>query len=1292
MSDRKDVFKYWSSYRTEAGIERGIANQQSNGKFYIDDAAPYVVYKTPVPANRIVVKMQTNVGSITLGQFQNFSGIYGDPFFGYENQTTPVRWKIQYLENNSWVDAKSFDESSERRDGSPVIGPDGYVELSYGLVIPKNYLSVFSFEKVLTSIDLLPDPQDLPNGTSFIVRQNSNGLGTVHIVVDNVYETYPEKYGWELYDEEVSKNLGYVRSMVNPPSFNGNVSETRYREFQYISGLRIVAETMNKYDAILDLIELSPRLAADITDKTENYSVTKPASDLGVSGLPVGQLLASVGSIQIFDYDQAFFPENNDSILKDYISQSFQIKFYESIVDNTGFEHFVPIKTMYADEFPQINNAKRSVSIQLRDLFFYFESLDSPQLFLQNVSFSYAVSILLDYIGFSSYTFKRVDDESEDVIPFFFVEPDTTIANVLNALAVSTQTAMFFDEYNNFVSMSRQYMLPSVEDRETDIFLYGDKDYRRNSVVANELTGEDGKLANIVQISSQENTIYNDGKIVYSVRDIQKNTRSIEEQSYLEKDRNYTYVPATLWEVSGSENTRSTNQEIGIGASYTLTAIPLNSDLSKTLPSVSNYKVINNTMDLGDSIYWITRYNGYFYANGEIIKYDAVQFSVPGLSANEESDDGDNVWITSIKEYQRYFSKIPFNGKMYPTGLVRIYSEPNYETVEGIARLRNGDVAKHGRGQFGTSVVEHKAGVDPDWLSDEYVRGIDMQSDLLFVEQETIPETETGPAGVSYEKGRETSRSGFIINALSKEYKPEKIESQSLPATVQSSALVMSGPGNSVETPRDIVAYVYKELPENRFVHFGTRMRVVGKLEDSDLRTQSSSGATVYYNQQDARSDESVTISGGSGGIGVFVNPQTNNGYFFEIMALSDFTSQNGDLMFYKVEKEVGAKDSDKAVPTLLWSGNASVLADDGTFVGQSRFINDEVTTVYDIGVEYEVLASGIRFYLYVNDTIVGIVDDKSPLPVYNNLALFVRGASKCMFENVYALSENYSQNAVSIIDVPVNQIFGAQEINSSNSFRKYSLSGIVQSSYLSGIGSVEPPKYNIYYEEFGTIMREAAYFDVRYDLAYPALLAQLSPTTNRIKGYSVSGFFAGPYGAEFLVFNNTDTVLELGADSGNYLKIQGVTFTQQNVNELTVDDFYEKRSNLSDPQFVGENLAYSPFTIKRDYEDIKISRLTQGRKEFTIDAAYIQTQDSANDLMGWLSSKIMKKRKSVGVEIFANPMIQLGDVVQIKYANDSGVEEISSEDTRYVVYHIEYEKSNDGPTMQIYLSEVPSD
>ncbi len=145
MGDRSDQFKYWSSFRTEAGVERGIAKNIFNNQYYIDDAAPYIVYNSPVPTNRVVIKMQTNVGDTDFGTFESLDGEFVDPFYGVANQTTPVRWKVQYLENNNWVDAISFTPDSTRSDGTSIIKSDGYVEIAYGLVVPTEYKQFFTF-------------------------------------------------------------------------------------------------------------------------------------------------------------------------------------------------------------------------------------------------------------------------------------------------------------------------------------------------------------------------------------------------------------------------------------------------------------------------------------------------------------------------------------------------------------------------------------------------------------------------------------------------------------------------------------------------------------------------------------------------------------------------------------------------------------------------------------------------------------------------------------------------------------------------------------------------------------------------------------------------------------------------------------------------------------------------------------------------------------------------------------------------------------------------------------------
>ena len=88
----------------------------------------------------------------------------------------------------------------------------------------------------------------------------------------------------------------------------------------------------------------------------------------------------------------------------------------------------------------------------------------------------------------------------------------------------------------------------------------------------------------------------------------------------------------------------------------------------------------------------------------------------------------------------------------------------------------------------------------------------------------------------------------------------------------------------------------------------------------------------------------------------------------------------------------------------------------------------------------------------------------------------------------------------------------------------------------------------------------------------------------------------------------------------------------------------------------------------------------------------YIQKFDDAKSTMSWLIKKIAKPRKSIGLEIFPIPTLQLGDIVNIYYKDNYGQDVISSQSTQFIVYNINYTKDTSGPSMKIYLSEVTND
>ena len=1386
FSSRFDKFKYWNSYRKEDSAEYGISSKVAtyfttgDPSYKINDCAPFVTYKNNVATNRIVVKMQTNLADpdavgmsgsqLVPDNIRKQNVIISDPLKDINRSSIPKRWKIQYLDDsNNWNDAILFNETSTRKDGSRVVPWDGHVEIYYGVKVPENFKTNFHLNQYLDSIDQLPDTSiynsniTVKAGDAYIVGSSTTSAGQLYVwsTEDEDWQIYQVEYQFSLLEDDDTKRIGLIKKIVDPDYFIVE-GQTTYRDFIFIKGIRVVVETMYAPNKTFDLIEMSPRLKADITDYTLEYEINKniAATDYG---LPVGGLVASTGTINLSNHDGIFTELNTyDSVTKrgslvaNNLKPQIKFDFYECVLNVNGYDKFIPLKTFYSENSVVATSGMEDISLNLRDAYFLFESNNAAPIFLQSCTLTMAVALLLDNIGFSNYIFKNITNANDPIIPFFFVEPDISVAEVLQRLAQSTQTAMFFDEYNNFVVMPKEYLVPDVSIRDTDSSiserltnLYGQK---TNNVVPN-----------IEGISGFETNIINSGQINYTTRYIQREVSRLEQAQLDLSERTYGYKSSILWELGDQKELRTINQPTA-NAGYALGAVPLNTDLSNIAPYVENYQIKNNTIDVGESAIWLPRFQGYLFANGEIIRYDAQEYSVGLRKDNDGNILSSTVWITNNNEYQKYFSELTFNGKIFPTGVLRIYTEPYYENASGAnfenleenVRYKNGPVKVHGRAQFGTPIAYHYAGLNSYWTNKDYSQSFRMESENLFslipaelLNYQPLASTVSAsalPLGKdSYSKNKITvdgKIANFMKQSVRSEYNYSTLDQKAV-ASIQSSALILGGPypvpalsNLPADTPeettelyldatsdRDLLSYIYKDLGNN-FAHVGTRMRIIGKQKDD--KNQTALNSTTYFtgltNSIDDSSSNLTELSGGSGGIGYMIDKDTNSGYYFEIAALSsDILSYFGgsayatasissgsvgasaiptqtvieNVIFYKVEnKPYETQKPGKrniAVPKKLWGSLARIIVDEGKFVGSDRLTSQEVP-IYDLAIEAEILSNKINFFLYLNNNLIGTVTDNDPLPMPSTgikTCLFTRGSSKCMFENIYAL-KNKAGNTQSLT-VRTGNGSMLSELNSnlsiSESLRKYSLPAVVQSTYMSSIGTESSPSIEYYFEEFGTILRECAYFNIKYDQAYPAIVAKIVPPFGSEKSYNVSGFLPGSYGAEFLIFNSTDKAIDLSENSTNRIMIQGITFTQNISNVLTVDDYFRELSNFSDPVIV-DNTIVSPGRSEKIYDSIKNSRAIYGNKAFSIDSIYIQNEDSAKDIMEWILNKTIRPRKVFELDTFGTQHIQLGDLVKIDYDLPEGVK-LVDKDKKFVVISATYGRSSSDVKSQLRLMEI---
>ena len=1413
-ASKDDKFKYWSSYRTKDNTEYGISQDYINAPGMIHDAAPFVIYKNLIPTNKVVIKVQTNVSTNNSLPTAN-----ADPFFSGSTpnyKSTPKIWKVQKYTGTAWVDMYTTT--------TDVFTEDGYFQLSYGITnqeltssdplvgIYKNNYNLIGTLSSTAALPLIQEPKR--KGQAYLVKSSNTDKGILYIynggVSDTVLSNYyvigsipnPLTYGWYKSEESVTNSQTFVTELDKTiaPYFVESLL-TVYREFEYIKGLRILVTSMVNTNTVFDLIELSPRLEVDLTDNVSSFSLKKFASDLGVSNLPVGQLLASTGDIAIFDNNEVLNKNNLNSLLNisstiTLINKSLQLKFYELVLNvptefailstspqptgttnititteaphgmvqgdtvvvsgvvsaeptpsayngtwtaqagttgstlvlNIGTnpgnitrvgtairsnptykDFYVPVKTMYSDGFPQYSDATRDVSMSLRDMTFYFESFLAPEILLRNASVSFIVATLLDSIGFSNYKFLR-GSKSDAVIPFFMVAPDKNVMQVLQELAIATQSTMFFDEVNNFVVMSKEYLVPeSTAARNKNITLYG--------------IDSGPRKANILEINSESNDIYNDGKIVYYNRYIQKQPNDLQSLSQLDKNQVFEYQRSVLWSLEASEqNLQSKNEEDVTQTAYPLTAIPLANTLSVNIPEVSNVAqipvIINNVIKFGDGVYWMGRYAGYFYSNGEIIKYDAIEYSYGS------ADSTNTVWITSNEEYQYYFSKINKGDKMYKTGNVRIYAEPFYESYNPSTnlvdvnpalntgtRMKFGKVSKHGRGQFGTTIATHTVddGTTEQWW-EKAQNSVATNPKPLFKGKDNLATITANKSNIA---SKSITTSTKIKNFLGRQTYSLKSKTKVASESIQSSGLILTGPTfKEPETEMGSIGYVKKYLASGiDYDTYGARIRLFGDATtDPDLVSLGSSysayelGSNLKFNNDNGTYVSGPSkISGKSGGIAILTNAD-GEGYYYEIVALNytrpeviETSSTINTLFFYKLKKDVNGI----LIPTILHEEFRNILVDTGKFSAKV-LKTQETDSVYDIGISVsKTSTSSWVFSLYLDNEQIKIVEDKTPINsgVSESISLFVRGSSQVMFENTYAMRRFLTKNEMTILSnknlTPAEREKQTKSFaNSANVFddtkvsgisvSKYTLSPLVQTGFLSKLSTSSIPENQIFYEEFGSIMRECAYFNVKFDKAYPALTSLMSPIPASLGGYVVSGYNSTPYRAEFLIFNTTDFVLDLGANK-DYLdnvSITGVTFTQEAARDLTVDEFLTDKSNYTN------QVNYNPVEYKNKYTDIKNNRLLYGSKSFVIDSPYIQTADLAQNLMSFVINRISKPRKVAAVRVFGMPIIQLGDIVSFLYDTTKTLPNTVS-GNNFVVYASEYQREETGPSTLLYLSEV---
>lgn len=164
------------------------------------------------------------------------------------------------------------------------------------------------------------------------------------------------------------------------------------------------------------------------------------------------------------------------------------------------------------------------------------------------------------------------------------------------------------------------------------------------------------------------------------------------------------------------------------------------------------------------------------------------------------------------------------------------------------------------------------------------------------------------------------------------------------------------------------------------------------------------------------------------------------------------------------------------------------------------------------------------------------------------------------------------------------------------------------------------------FFDEFGPIVHEIREYDVKFEPT-PVLHSRLY-MTNDWSGVALD-YSADPFGAKFAVANTARFNAVMHGD--DTLSFAG---TGQSVNQvMTV---------LGRPLVIEEAEEF----LAENTDQIR----ARGKIESDLSSQWIQSKAMARDIAEWIRNNFTYGNDNINVEVFGNPLIQVGDVVRIEY------------------------------------------
>jgi hypothetical protein len=1110
------------------------------------------------------------------------------------------------------------------------------------------------------------------------------------------------------------------------------LNDTNSSEFMIIKGIRMNVQRMSLVEssvagaeqktyssAALELIEMSPRLEVDMSTYTESFSVNSSIGDQSSFGLPVGSIVSSTGNITLYNEDKQFLFASTLTNLK-MLNQDVKFSIYQKVyVEEEGETFNVPIKILYSNSWDVAEDF--SVSVSLEDGFkFLRETKAVDLLFSSGIPFSVGILILLDNAGITGFEFKKSSnlpafDKEDTVIKNFFCSKEQTILEILQEITIATQCSMFYDAVGklNVLTKERLTENSSIKQSEsaspngrTDFWLVSDESFTNEDEESFYLTGY---KANVITFDEKKINPITSGDISYRQfgiaksplsTTIQKENADIYEELRLEQFpmnalafSNYDYSTTILWQpTSDSDSVLAaanlirdvTNKRLQNIFTDEYSGVDEEDAIRNMYRSISNDVTFTTDedkkearesliihLDQNEGFVFGQNYEGKVLIDKEYIQYRGILYYV--ASSSNSSVRGPQI-IFNKEQFDQLISLLGKGDSLSFRGLIvsptlKIDRKENEKYIYKVI----GD----GRGRFSSGIETHFAfaensnGIDPDKRFK-----LTLGEDFNFAEKKT--------------PGRLTSTTQFNFMDA-KKYKSYKHALGTLPPESFSTYLgflKIAGPLSPASDSKVLNSLLSASLNDAAKEDIYQRLNQINKQVDSSVpgdfddfifmegeRNIYGQKITLPFvpnsittrmrlyspRQKHENFGNIMTTNSSIAGIGFGLN-QYNEGYYLEVETAGsgknfvEKEAYTSNLRFYKVFLNKKGKPVYEP-KVLLKEGVAAYTTFD---VAVEVKPNEQIPLdpVFELDIDIEVYYNATKYIIKYGDTVIGeyIETEKEDINTMSkNICMFVRNDSQAVFEYIGAAARPQGE---------VNKKY----FSSDRAFNNQLDRGIipVNKNFL-----FKNDKIQFYFNDFARLVRQVKEYDIRFQVpAYASALMDISEVNPK---YLIKYYDSTAFGAKLTVVNTSFGAVTLGSQSNLPLYIVGLALQEINSGNVSMDQ-------------VNELIDDDKLRATKRKRNIAI----YGSQSFNLQSNYIQSVYQARELMRWISKNCSRQRMKISMEIYPNPLLELGDKVRL-FDKSRGYY-IGNEDygdKTFVISSISHNITNAGPTMNITAMEV---